>query len=48
MAETEPSAVRRFLNKIAVKETEPGLTTAQLMLINEDLKPGMWGLIRAP
>jgi hypothetical protein len=29
-----------YADKLAVKQTEPGLTTAQLMLINEDLKPG--------
>ncbi|KAK0636435.1 permease for cytosine/purines, uracil, thiamine, allantoin-domain-containing protein [Bombardia bombarda] len=39
MAETkEPSAFRRFTDKLAV-EAEPGLTTAQLMLTNHDLKP---------
>ncbi|KKA28430.1 hypothetical protein TD95_003042 [Thielaviopsis punctulata] len=32
------SVFKRLLDKIAV-ETEPGLTTAQLMLINNDLKP---------
>lgn len=29
---------RRWLDKLAVK-SEPGLTHAQLMLANEDLKP---------
>lgn len=30
--------VRRWLDKLAVR-SEPGLTHAQLMLANEDLKP---------
>lgn len=34
------SKLRYLANKLAVKQTEPNLTTAQLMLINEDLKPG--------
>ncbi|KAL2142657.1 hypothetical protein VTI28DRAFT_871 [Corynascus sepedonium] len=33
-----PSAFRRFADKVAV-ESEPGLTRAQLMLTNHDLKP---------
>ncbi|KAK3390142.1 uracil permease-like protein [Podospora didyma] len=37
MAE-KPSALSRFAEKIAV-DAEPGLTTAQLMLTNHDLKP---------
>ena len=32
-------AARRMLDKIAVLQ-EPGLTNAQLMLTNHDLKPG--------
>jgi NCS1 family nucleobase:cation symporter-1 len=41
--------ISRALDKIAVK-SEPGLTTAQLMLTNEDLKPGMllYLLIQTP
>lgn len=31
---------RAKLNKLAV-ESEPGLSSSQLMLTNEDLKPGM-------
>jgi hypothetical protein len=34
------SAARRVLDKVAVKN-QSGLSTAQLMLVNEDLKPGM-------
>ena len=34
------SKVKYWAHKLAVK-SEPGLTTGQLMLINEDLKPGM-------
>ncbi|KAK3324333.1 permease for cytosine/purines, uracil, thiamine, allantoin-domain-containing protein [Cercophora scortea] len=34
----KPSALKRFSEKLAV-EAEPGLTTAQLMLTNHDLKP---------
>lgn len=33
--------VRAFLDKIATKESEPGLSRSQLMLTNLDLKPGM-------
>lgn len=33
------SQVKRALDKLAV-HSEPGLTTAQLMLVNDDLKPG--------
>ena len=32
--------VARVVDKLAV-ESEPGLTNAQLMLTNHDLKPGM-------
>lgn len=34
------SKFSRVADKLAV-ESEPGLTTAQLMLVNHDLKPGM-------
>jgi hypothetical protein len=34
------SKVRYWANKLAVKQIEPNLSTAQLMLVNEDLKPG--------
>lgn len=34
------SKVARVVDKLAV-ESEPGLTNAQLMLTNHDLKPGM-------
>ncbi|KAL2171501.1 hypothetical protein VTG60DRAFT_2669 [Thermothelomyces hinnuleus] len=37
MAE-RPGVLRRLANKVAV-ESEPGLTSAQMMLINHDLKP---------
>ncbi|KAL2165051.1 hypothetical protein VTH06DRAFT_347 [Thermothelomyces fergusii] len=37
MAE-RPGILRRLANKVAV-ESEPGLTSAQMMLINHDLKP---------
>lgn len=33
------SKLSRFVSKLAV-EYEDGLTNAQLMLVNEDLKPG--------
>lgn len=33
------SKVKRVLDKVAV-ESEPGLSSAQLMLANHDLKPG--------
>lgn len=33
------SQIKRALDKLAV-HSEPGLTTAQLMLVNDDLKPG--------
>ena len=32
---------RMILSKLAV-DAEPGLTTGQLMLANDDLKPGMY------
>lgn len=32
---------QRLLNALAVP-SKPGLTTAQLMLTNHDLKPGLW------
>jgi hypothetical protein len=32
-------SVRRFVDKIAV-DSEPGLSNAQLMLTNDDLRPG--------
>lgn len=35
------SGARRVLDKVAVKN-QSGLSTAQLMLVNEDLKPGMF------
>ena len=35
----KPSKLRRFADKVAV-QSEPGLTNAQLMLTNFDLKPG--------
>jgi len=35
------SKVRYWANKLAVKQIEPNLSTAQLMLVNEDLKPGI-------
>lgn len=35
------SKIRLFARKLAV-ESEPGLTNAQLMLTNKDLKPGMF------
>lgn len=38
METTKKTRAGRFLDKIAV-ESEPGLTTTQLMLANEDLKP---------
>ena len=37
------SKASRFLEKIAV-ESEPGLTTSQLMLVNHDLKPGKYSI----
>jgi nucleobase:cation symporter-1, NCS1 family len=40
MEHRSSSKIARFAQKLAVK-AEPGLTTAQLMLTNEDLKPGM-------
>jgi hypothetical protein len=41
MERVNKSKTARLLEKVAVKQTEPGLTTSQLMLINEDLKPGI-------
>lgn len=41
MERVKTSKATHILQKLAVKETEPGLSTGQLMLINEDLKPGM-------
>ncbi|ORY17106.1 uracil permease [Clohesyomyces aquaticus] len=38
MEKVKNTKVRYYANKLAV-ETEPGLTTAQLMLFNHDLKP---------
>jgi hypothetical protein len=35
------SKVRYWADKLAVKQIEPNLSTAQLMLVNEDLKPGI-------
>ncbi|ROT42939.1 hypothetical protein SODALDRAFT_269706 [Sodiomyces alkalinus F11] len=42
------SKAKYWANKLAVDETEPGLTSSQLMLINKDLKPvekarRLWG-----
>jgi hypothetical protein len=39
MEQERPSKLRRFANYVAV-QSEPGLTNAQLMLTNFDLKPG--------
>lgn len=36
-------SVRRFVDKIAV-DSEPGLSNAQLMLTNDDLRPGICSL----
>lgn len=36
-------SVRRFVDKIAV-DSEPGLSNAQLMLTNDDLRPGIYSL----
>ena len=41
MGEKSDSKVSRLLNKVAVT-SEPGLTNAQLMLTNFDLKPGSY------
>lgn len=38
MEKVKRSKVAHWANKLAV-ESEPGLTTAQLMLYNHDLKP---------
>lgn len=35
----ERMAITNLLDKLAVK-SEPGLTNTQLLLVNEDLKPG--------
>lgn len=35
------SKVRYWADKLATKQVSPNLTTAQLMLVNEDLKPGI-------
>jgi NCS1 family nucleobase:cation symporter-1 len=40
MEKTRSSKFRHYARKLAV-ESEPGLTNAQLMLTNHDLKPGM-------
>ena len=40
MERLQRSKVRYYADKLAV-ESEPGLTNAQLMLTNHDLKPGM-------
>lgn len=45
MERVKTSKAAHILQKLAVKETEPGLSTGQLMLINEDLKPGMRCLV---
>lgn len=39
MEKLNDSKAGRFLKKLEV-ESEPGLTNAQLMLTNHDLKPG--------
>ena len=39
MEKVKSSRFAHMLDKLAV-ESEPGLTNAQLMLINHDLKPG--------
>lgn len=39
MEKVKDSKVARFVDKLAVP-SEPGLTNAQLMLTNHDLKPG--------
>jgi NCS1 family nucleobase:cation symporter-1 len=39
MEKVKSTKLAHFLNKLAV-ESEPGLTNAQLMLNNHDLKPG--------
>lgn len=39
MEKLKQSKVRYYADKLAV-EAEPGLTNAQLMLTNHDLKPG--------
>lgn len=36
-------SVRRFVDKLAV-DSEPGLSNAQLMLTNDDLRPGIYCL----
>lgn len=41
MQRGQTSKLRHFADKLAVKQIEPNLSTAQLMLVNEDLKPGM-------
>lgn len=40
MGKSRKITARQVLEKIAVAQ-EPGLTNAQLMLVNHDLKPGM-------
>lgn len=37
----------RIVDKLQVSGTEPGLTNAQLMLTNFDLKPGSYNLLLA-
>lgn len=43
MEKVENSRLAHFASKLAVS-SEPGLTNAQLMLHNFDLKPGKWQL----
>ena len=40
MEKASPSKFTHFLEKLEAS-SEPGLTNAQLMLTNDDLKPGM-------
>ena len=40
MEKVKDTKIARFVDKLAVS-SEPGLTNAQLMLTNHDLKPGM-------
>jgi NCS1 family nucleobase:cation symporter-1 len=41
MEKVKSNRIAYFVEKLAV-ESEPGLTNAQLMLNNHDLKPGEW------
>ena len=41
MEKVKSTRIAHFVEKLAV-ESEPGLTNAQLMLNNHDLKPGEW------